>query len=62
MTLSNADFLRSFGTNTAPTHTAATHSLYSLPLLEEKGWGAIKKLPVSIRIVLESLLRNWDGT
>jgi aconitate hydratase len=62
MTLSNADFLRSFGTNIAPAHTAATHSLYSLPLLEEKGWGAIKKLPVSIRIVLESLLRNWDGT
>jgi aconitate hydratase len=35
--------------------------LYSLPALEEAGVGAISKLPVSIRIVLESVLRNFDG-
>ncbi|MBN2068102.1 MAG: aconitate hydratase AcnA [Opitutales bacterium] len=35
--------------------------LYSLPALEEAGWGQISKLPVSIRVVLESLLRNCDG-
>ncbi|MEI8301489.1 MAG: aconitase family protein, partial [Chlamydiota bacterium] len=34
---------------------------YSLPALEEQGLGAIKRLPVSIRIMLESLLRNCDG-
>src|ERR1700754_1979020 len=34
---------------------------YSLPALEEKGLGKISRLPVSIRIVLESLLRNCDG-
>jgi len=34
---------------------------YSLPKLEEAGIGAISKLPVSIRIVLESVLRNVDG-
>src|SRR5688572_6955918 len=34
---------------------------YSLPKLEETGVGAISKLPVSIRIVLESVLRNIDG-
>lgn len=34
---------------------------YSLPALESAGLGAISKLPVSIRIVLESVLRNCDG-
>ncbi|HKK19402.1 MAG TPA: aconitate hydratase, partial [Opitutales bacterium] len=36
---------------------------YSLPALEsEAGLGGISRLPVSIRIVLESVLRNCDGT
>ena len=34
---------------------------YSLPELEKAGIGAISRLPVSIRIVLESVLRNCDG-
>jgi aconitate hydratase len=34
---------------------------YSLPALEEAGVGPISKLPVSIRIVLEAVLRNFDG-
>ena len=34
---------------------------YSLPELEQAGVGPISKLPVSIRIVLESVLRNCDG-
>src|SRR5687767_11441727 len=34
---------------------------YSLPQLEKLGAGPISKLPVSIRIVLESVLRNFDG-
>jgi aconitate hydratase len=34
---------------------------YSLPALERRGAGRISRLPVSIRIVLESLLRNCDG-
>ncbi|HEX3797268.1 MAG TPA: aconitate hydratase [Verrucomicrobiae bacterium] len=34
---------------------------YSLPALEKAGVGAISKLPVSIRIVLEAVLRNCDG-
>ena len=33
---------------------------YSLPSLEERGIGPISKLPVSIRILVESLLRNYD--
>lgn len=34
---------------------------YALAALEEAGLGAISRLPVSIRIVLESVLRNIDG-
>src|SRR5258708_28507537 len=34
---------------------------YSLPKLEEAGAGKVSRLPVSIRIVLESVLRNVDG-
>lgn len=33
---------------------------YSLPQLEKEGIGAISRLPISIRIVLESVLRNFD--
>ena len=36
-------------------------SFYSLPALESAGVGPISKLPVSIRLVLESVLRNCDG-
>ena len=36
-------------------------NFYSLPALEKAGIGPISKLPVSIRLVLESILRNCDG-
>ncbi|HUG10710.1 MAG TPA: aconitate hydratase [Opitutaceae bacterium] len=36
-------------------------SFHSLPALEEAGVGRISRLPISIRIVLESVLRNCDG-
>ena len=39
-----------------------TARFYSLPQLERRGLGQISRLPVSIRIVLESVLRNYDGT
>ena len=34
---------------------------YSLPALQAEGVGPISRLPVSIRLVLESVLRNCDG-
>ena len=34
---------------------------FSLPALEAAGTGNISRLPVSIRVVLESVLRNCDG-
>jgi len=36
-------------------------TFYSLPALEKAGVGTISTLPVSIRLVLESVLRNCDG-
>jgi len=48
--------------HTLQTFTAggATHRFYSLPALEKSGF-KVSRLPVSIRLVLESLLRNCDG-
>jgi aconitate hydratase len=43
------------------TGTGAKGRYYSLPALEQAGLGPISRLPVSIRIVLESVLRNCDG-
>ena len=37
-----------------------TGKFYSLPALEAAGVGPISRLPVSVRIVLESVLRNYD--
>src|SRR5208282_129354 len=34
---------------------------YSLPALEKTGIGPVSRLPVSIRLVLESVVRNCDG-
>ena len=36
-------------------------TFYWLPQLEKAGVGPVSRLPVSIRLVLESLLRNCDG-
>ncbi len=38
-----------------------TGKLFSLAALEQSGLGKVSRLPVSIRIVLESVLRNCDG-
>ncbi len=35
--------------------------LYSLPALEKAGIGKISRLPISLRMVLESVLRHCDG-
>ncbi|MBK8475204.1 MAG: aconitate hydratase AcnA [Opitutaceae bacterium] len=48
--------------NTLQTFAAggATHHYYSVPALTSAGFN-VSRLPVSIRLVLESLLRNCDG-
>ncbi len=46
---------------TLPTSTGSTLEYYALPALEAAGVGKISRLPVSIRIVLEAVLRHCDG-
>ncbi len=41
--------------------TGKSGRYYSLPALEKAGVGKISRLPVSLRVVLESALRNYDG-
>ncbi|MCU0780721.1 MAG: aconitase family protein, partial [Akkermansiaceae bacterium] len=48
--------LRTFATG-----SGTEGKFHSLPALAEQGFPNLQKLPVSIRIVLESLLRNNDG-
>ena len=50
-----------FNTYQSLENEGLTCSYYSLPALAEAGIGSIATLPVSLRILLESLLRNYDG-
>jgi aconitate hydratase len=50
------DTLRTFTTG-----SGSEGQFHSLPALAEQGFPNLSKLPVSIRIVLESVLRNVDG-
>ncbi len=43
------------------TFAGTTGRYYSLPALEKAGMGKISRLPVSLRVVLESALRHYDG-
>ncbi|HZI50154.1 MAG TPA: hypothetical protein VFD75_20310, partial [Pyrinomonadaceae bacterium] len=50
------DSLQTFSSATGP-----IGQFYSLPQLEQNGVGPISRLPHSLRVVLESVLRNCDG-
>jgi aconitate hydratase len=50
------DSLQTFSSDSGP-----IGQFYSLPQLEKNGVGPISRLPHSLRIVLESVLRNYDG-
>ena len=38
-----------------------TYAYYSLPAAEEAGLSGISRLPISMKVLLENLLRNEDG-
>ena len=44
-----------------PLRKEGKEKFYSLPSLKEKGFSDVSRIPISIRIILESLLRNFDG-
>ena len=41
--------------------SGSSPTYYALPLLEKRGVARVSRLPVSLRIMLESVLRNLDG-
>jgi len=41
--------------------TGKTHTYFRLQALEDQGLGRIERLPYSIRVLLEAMLRNLDG-
>ncbi len=51
----------SFNTRTSLTVNGVAHDIYSLPALERAGFGSIARLPYSLKILLENLLRCEDG-
>ncbi|OFV90901.1 MAG: aconitate hydratase 1 [Acidobacteria bacterium RIFCSPLOWO2_12_FULL_65_11] len=53
--------LNSFKTRTAVTVGGRTSQIYSLPALQAAGFPGIARLPYSMKILLENLLRQEDG-
>ena len=52
--------LNSFGTRTDIRVDGQAMQIYSLPALEEAGFGGVSRLPFSMKILLENLLRRED--
>jgi aconitate hydratase len=53
--------VNSFGTRTSLEVGGRSHQIYSLPALQNAGFGEIAHLPYSMKILLENLLRHEDG-
>ena len=53
--------VNSFGTRTALAFGGRTVQTYSLPALERAGFSGLARLPYSMKILLENLLRHEDG-
>ena len=52
--------LNSFDTRTRLTAGGLTHQIFSLPALEKAGFSGVARLPYSLKILLENLLRRED--
>ena len=52
--------LNSFNTRTQLTAGGGTHHIFSLPALEKAGFPGVARLPYSLKILLENLLRRED--
>ena len=51
----------SFNTRTTLTAGSDSFDIFSLPALERAGHGGVSRLPYSLKILLENLLRCEDG-
>jgi aconitate hydratase len=54
-------FNNSFGTQTSLTSGGETFQIFSLPALEKAGFPSVGRLPFSLKILLENLLRREDA-
>ena len=53
--------VNSFGTRTPLAVGGRTYQMFSLPALQRAGFPEIARLPFSLKILLENLLRHEDG-
>jgi aconitate hydratase len=53
--------VNSFGTRTALAAGGRTYQIFSLPTLHQAGFPGVERLPYSMKILLENLLRHEDG-
>ncbi len=53
--------VNSFGTQTALAVGGRTYQIFSLPALQNNGFPEIARLPYSMKVLLENLLRHEDG-
>ena len=51
----------SFSSRTSLRLDGRTYEIYSLAAMEKAGFGSVSRLPYSIRVLLENLLRHEDG-
>ncbi|MGW8178123.1 MAG: hypothetical protein ACWGQW_04920, partial [bacterium] len=56
-----AKSMNSFNTEKTLIVNGRSYTYFSLPALQEQGLGDVSRLPYSLRILLENLLRNEDG-
>jgi len=52
----------SFGARTRETVGRRSYEIFRLDALEKRGVGAVSRLPLSLKVLLENLLRHEDGT
>jgi len=52
----------SFGTRTSKTVGGRAFGIFHLGALEKRRVGKVSRLPFSIKVLLENLLRHEDGT
>ena len=53
--------VNSFGTRTALAVGGRTYQIFSLPTLHRAGFSDLERLPYSMKVLLENLLRHEDG-
>jgi aconitate hydratase len=59
--MSNPNVFDPFGARDTFSTGSGSAGIYRLDRLEKQGLGAVSKLPFSIRVLLEAVLRNCDG-